>query len=81
MKHFMSLIWNEEEQHHLLLLTVAKNQNDAIKRLKESGFKKPEAFDFVKLHQIMGKDLVIETHDLQDQNFSFHKVPDLSERN
>lgn len=80
-RHFMTMVWNEEEQHHVLLLTVAKDKQDAEDRLKEQGFKKPEDFNFLRFHEIAGKDLVIETHDLQTKNMEFQKLADPGDKN
>jgi len=80
-RHFMTMVWNEEEQHHVLLLTVAKDKQDAEKRLLEQGFKAPEDFNFLRFDEIAGKDLVIETHDLQTQGMQFQKMADLGDKN
>ena len=80
-RHFMTMVWIEEEQHHLLLLTVAKDKQDAEKRLLEQGFKAPEDFNFLRFDEIAGKDLVIETHDLQTQHMEFQKMADPEEKN
>ena len=80
-RHFMTMVWNEEEQHHVLLLTVADDKQDAEKRLKEQGFKAPEDFNFLRFDEIAGKDLVIETHDLQTKPFQFQKMADPSDKN
>lgn len=80
-RHFMTMVWNEEEQNHTLLLTVAKDKQDAEDRLKEQGFKPAEDFNFLRFHEIAGKDLVIETHDLQTQHMEFQKMPDPSDKN
>ena len=77
----MTMVWIEEEQHHLLLLTVAKDKQDAEKRLTEQGFKPVESFNFLRFDEIAGKDLVIETHDLQTQHMQFEKMADPSDKN
>tara|TARA_R100000008_G_C3581315_1_gene168704 strand:- start:630 stop:875 length:246 start_codon:yes stop_codon:yes gene_type:complete len=81
MAHFMTMVWNEDEQHHVLLLTVAKDKQDAEKRLKEQGFKPAEDFNFLRFDEIAGKDLVIETHDLQSQHMKFEKMASPEEQN
>jgi len=80
-RHFMTMVWNEKEQNHVLLLTVAKDKQDAEKRLLEQGFKAPEDFNFLRFDEIAGKDLVIETHDLQTQHMEFQKMADPEEKN
>jgi hypothetical protein len=80
-RHFMTMVWNEEEQNHLLLLTVAEDKQDAEKRLKEQGFKAPEDFNFLRFDEIAGKDLVIETHDLQTKHMQFQRMADPSDKN
>lgn len=80
-RHFMTMVWIEEEQHHLLLLTVAKDKQDAEKRLTEQGFKPAENFNFLRFDEIAGKDLVIETHDLQAKGMQFERMADPSDKN
>ena len=80
-RHFMTMVWNEEEQQHLLLLTIAKDKQDAERRLKEQGIKNPEDFNFLRFHEIAGKDVVIETQDFQAQNFEFQKMAEPGEIN
>ena len=80
-RHFMTMVWNEDEQCHVLLLTVAKDKQDAEKRLLEQGFKAPEDFNFLRFDEIAGKDLVIETHDLQTQHMQFDKLPSPEDKN
>lgn len=80
-RHFMTMVWNEEEQNHLLLLTVAKDKKDAEDRLKEQGFKPAEDFNFLRFHEIAGKDVVIETHDLQTEGMQFERMADPGDKN
>lgn len=77
----MTMVWIEEEQHHLLLLTVAKDKQDAEKRLTEQGFKPAEDFKFLRFDEIAGKDLVIETHDLQTKGMHFERMADPGDKN
>jgi len=80
-RHFMTMVWDEEEQQHLMLLTVAKDKPDAERRLKEQGFKKPEDFNFLRFDEIAGKDIVIETQDFQSGNFKYEKLAEPGEKN